>query len=241
MNREVYEANDKYATVIEDNGMIRILSKEEDKNTKFEDLFQIEDKIEHYRNEVERIEGIIDNISVPDVFIDNFFLSVGTGIVAGLLLGLGAYSGATVTQTSENVLSILGSPTVIYPALLGFGCGTLTTMFQAIKDTIAAYRRKKSLKETVKDVNKYVEHFTKEKEKISQNIKLEKRVALPIMQNEDAYQVARIISNNERSARQVEIDNLERLRNEMTKYLDENGIKEESSRQYSINKRYRDR
>ncbi len=241
MNREVYEVNNEYCSVIADNGEIRILSKEDDKNTKFEDLLEIEDRIEYYENEVKRYGKIINQISVPDEFIKGFLLSGGIALAVGFLIGLGAYLGATVTQVHESMFSLIGSSKVAFPAIAGLALTFVGTMPQTIQDTIAAYRRKKALKNNVDETNDTIARLTRKKTDIGRNIMLVKEVSSPILRNEVAYEVARLISNNERSARQVEIDNLEKLRNEMTKYLNENGIKEESSRQYSINKRYRDR
>ena len=226
MNREVYEINNNNCAVMEDNGRIRLLNKNNN-NVSFDDLLVLENDEELYINEKKSKQQKIDQLTGWDANKKVFMASGYLGVILGLSVALGSL----LTAGIHNI-------GILYCGLFGLIVGSLGGLCVTLPDRIEELATRRQLKKDIVYIDSKINELDKEIRKIKNDVKEETILSKPILSDWSTTQYVSIISNNPQTEKSISDRNYRILRSYLSDYYTDDELEQEKGKQYTLKRPY---
>ncbi len=221
MNKSCLKVNNKYFAVMSDDGIVRVLSKNNPYNTDTVQFLKFAG-LEDYLEELETQEHeLYKELNALDDKTPSAKTCFGVALAVAILVLCGGYFGLSSILKGAELARGLGI-TAIYSILFPFSAAT--TIFFGHK--IDNWGKKRSLRAEIEDNKKKIKLAKDTLVEYRKEINVE-RVVLPEMSMDTMKQINAIIEKDETSAKVNQEKQQRILRNVMNSFFEDNNIPEE--------------
>lgn len=230
MNREVLEYNNNNCAVMSDDGMVRVLERDND-NIEFTELLELENELEAYMNSKEDKERKIAKLTGWNAIKNEIYFCIALTGISALTGSLGAILVTKFLEVSQLLL-VLSSGAV---------CGLIGLVVAGsdfIKDRIIDLSLRKDYISELESDNSKINSLKERIEKVKESIKVKDTIVKPIIHPYYMKNYVNIINDNVETRKAVELRNYRLLRSYLNDYLKDDKLSEDKGKQYTINRKY---
>ena len=228
MNKEVYEANDKYCVVMSDNREIKVLSKDNNDDV-FSDYLNLDNKLEETINDKNTILSYIKHLNSKDAKLKMLNTGANIAIKTVILICACTIFDILVYPGMSNIAGYIRK-TLTCSA----GVGLLIIAASPIIYKIYTVFKTKKLNKGVTNIDNEINKLTKSLAKMKEDNQIKDVLTIDGINKETANKLNKTIESDSDLSREYEVKKLKEIRQVMVDYLSLVGEKEEKGRQYTI-------